>query len=124
MTQSQNTAGFSLFEVLVAISLLGMASVVILGAMVDARSREIDWKKRQLAARVGVNAIQLWSHLRQSEGIEKGGYRWTISLQPYNDLDDGQTLQTVNVLATVSWQEGTRLMSLSHCEARLIRGGS
>ena len=124
MTQNQNTAGFSLFEVLVAISLLGMASVVILGAMVDARSREIDWKKRQLAARVGANAVQSWSHLRQSEGIEKGGYRWTISLQPYNDLDDGQALQTVNVLATVSWQEGTRLMSLSHREARLIRGGS
>ncbi len=115
------TAGFTLLEVLVALTILvlavGSLSQAFSGGIntagaVDGYTRAVAIAESRLA-RIGVDTPL---EEGQSEGDAGEGFRWSVSVQPYEllgETDPSHLLRLYDVEVAVSWGDSTARRSFS-----------
>ena len=124
---SEDQHGFTLLEVLTALSILGVALAVLFGVFGNnlARSRET---QSRLEARSAAHALLAQAEaapsLRfgESSGRLSSGFVWRLSVRPYGDDKDRQAwpAAAAQVTATVSWGHGGTGQSFGLTTLRLV----
>jgi type II secretion system protein I len=111
--------GFTLVEVLVALTIFSTSMVVLLGALSQSLSRARD-SERAMAARVLAQSTLARLEtgppptFGETTGRSEGGLNWTVDITPYPQHDDSHAnLHAAIVSVTVSWQDGKRSLALN-----------
>lgn len=118
---SKEANGFTLIEVLVALAILGLSSVVLFGVFRQALSQE---HKDAMSMRARILAQSLLNDTLGSSNVSIGmrsgqandSLHWTIALTPYRETDQAASLFTVDkATIAVSWEtsDGPRRYSLA-----------
>jgi prepilin-type N-terminal cleavage/methylation domain-containing protein len=126
------TAGFSLLEVLVAMTILGMAFAGLFSMSsrsLEGMRRARDVGERIEFARTKMAQMELISDLRggdRASGVREDGTRWLIEVLPFIGVINEGPLRTgdsvVRVRLTLEWQGRNEPQAWSIETYRLIRG--
>jgi len=112
MIDQQDQNGFTLIEVLVALTIFSISIAVLLTVFSDSLSRfrlnedrsGAEAHARSILAEIGVTR-QL--QLGEASGQVEGGYHWTIKTTPYGSEDDRAAWPVEAVIVRLSvWKEG------------------
>lgn len=111
-------AGFTLIEVLVALSILSLSLAVLLGIISEGLARTED-SNHALAARALARSLLEQARLSAApanggiSGDTADGLHWTVARSPFVQSDDSHaTLHAAVLTVTVSWDEGRRSLAL------------
>lgn len=111
--------GFTLIEVLVALTIFSFSMVVLLGALSQNLSNTRD-NERAMVARVFAQSLlaRLESgappKFGETSGEAKDGLNWTVNVEPYPQHDDSHArLHAAMLSVTVSWNDGKRALTLN-----------
>jgi general secretion pathway protein I len=126
LVDSQSSeSGFTVIEVLVALTVLAMSTAVLLAVFSQgldrARSNEVKIAARNFAQSLLARAEAAPpAELANSSG-RSGGMSWNVQLQSYGSPDDRNAWQfsPVTVTATVHWLDHGRTHSISLTTLRL-----
>ena len=124
MMQKQS-AGFSLIEVLVALTILALATGSLLGIFAAAARNTSVAMQTQQALAVAENQLELLDGLgnyrpRIDDGVYGDRFHWTIRIQAV--ISDDRTVKNIHpmlVSVDVDWPDGPRRRSLSLHTTRL-----
>ena len=114
MNEHQGEEGFTLIEVLVALTIFSISIAVLLSIISDSLSHiqknEIEFisasKAQSLMTEMGVSRPL---QLGETQGAYGDGYFWRVSAIPYGESEDRDAWITSSLLVTVSvWKEGLR----------------
>jgi general secretion pathway protein I len=119
-TLTEDSFGFTLIEVLVALTILSISLVVLLRVFaIDlhrtgesrAETMAVSWTQ-SLLAQVG-NSIPL--RMGQTTGEFPDGFRWRLEMEPYGSSDDQNAwpAKALLVSASVIWGQNNKSITLS-----------
>jgi len=124
------SSGFTLIEVLVALTILSISLAVIyagLSSNVEGRRVSIDHQQATLLAESKLNSLGIQTPLVEGRtaGRFDNRFRWNTVVAPYSEegeevLEEGQT-RPVQVIVTVTWGEPNNERSVSLRTLRLLR---
>jgi general secretion pathway protein I len=123
----QNSAGFSLIEALVALTILALATGSLLGIFSAAARNASVAMQTQKALTVAENQMAIVDGIgKYRSGIEEGmygdQYHWTVEIRELVSNDAiVKTVQPVLLTVNVDWQDGPRRRSLELRSIRLER---
>lgn len=124
--RARGEQGFTLIEVLIALTILSMSLAVLLGAFSQslARAKEAE---RQMAARTLAQSLlaevrpEAIARAADATGTTADGLSWRVHAVPVAGLGDPlDPLTPVAVTATVSWPQGDKTRTLSLKTLRLL----
>ena len=131
--EESQASGFTLIEVLVALTILSISLAVIyagLSSNVEGRRVSIDHQQATLLAESKLNSLGIETPLAEGRtaGRFDNRFRWNTVVAPYSedgedgekDLEEGQT-RPVQVIVTVTWGEPNSERSVSLRTLRLLR---
>jgi general secretion pathway protein I len=109
-------AGFTLMEVLVAITILGMSLVLIFATFsqgLTALNVDRAYSKGVILAKSKMDEVDLLEELAEGreEGLSGGGYRWLREItenQESLEEPDERLTRLLRVRVVVSWSDGPR----------------
>lgn len=111
--------GFTLIEVLVALTILSLSLTMLLGTLSQSLSRNRE-SERGAAARVLAQSLltkaETGAPPKQShaDGETDGGLAWSIDMTPYPQHDDDKaSVHAANISVTVTWEDGQHALTLS-----------
>lgn len=111
--------GFTLIEVLVALTILSLSLTVLLGTFSQSLSRTHE-SERAAAARVLAQSLLAKAETgvppKQShaDGETDNGLAWSVDMAPYQQHDDDKaSLRAANLSVTVTWENGQHALTLS-----------
>jgi len=119
--------GFTLLEVLVALTILGMSLTVLLAIFSQALARE-HARDRAVAARIFAQSLIAQTLTAQtlglgvSSGHSDAGLSWQLHVDPYGEAsgEPATGLQVARVSATVTWSGAGNRQSLTLATLRLL----
>lgn len=117
--------GFTLIEVLVALTILSISMAVLLGVFSDSLSRMRANETRTIAASLAKSLLAEAGVSRPLDiGDETGtfanGYRWRVHVEPYgSDADRNAWPVTVLLVTVAVWDEGEPPKSMELATLRL-----
>src|SRR5690242_1235063 len=107
-------SGFTLVEVLVALTILAIAMAVLLGILatgLDRQRRARDESDAMALARSVLAEAEGNAHLSPGDttGQAPGGFTWRRTVAPYGSPDDREAWKTdaERITVTVAWANGT-----------------
>jgi general secretion pathway protein I len=111
---NRRSAGFTLVEVLVALTILAISMTVLMSVIATNldRAREVR-DENNAAALLQSLLAQTGTSLSVAPGETSGefpnGFRWHLDIEPYGTPDEraGWPAEAVTITGTVSWQDGT-----------------
>jgi len=125
MLRASSQKGFTLLEILLAVSLLGVAITVIMqqfsaGLRIARMSRT--YTTATIYAKQKLEEFQVESEMEEGEesGRFEDGYSWRVSITPYEeymeeedeDIFEHLPLEMYRLESVVSWQEGEKEKSV------------
>jgi general secretion pathway protein I len=120
-------SGFTLLEVLVALTLLAMSMAVLLAVFSEgldrAHANELRIAARNLAQTVLARAETAPPAALADGGGQSGAMSWAVRITPYGSAEDREAWQfsPVTLTATVKWQDHGRVQSVSISTLRLLQ---
>jgi general secretion pathway protein I len=124
---NRNTKGFSLIEVLVAVTILALSTGSLLGIF-SAATRNVNVAMQtQQALAVAENQLAVLDGIgnyqpRTEDGVYGDRYRWTIQIEAVVNNDRVVTnIKPIRVSVEVDWQDGPHERSLALHTTRLSR---
>jgi general secretion pathway protein I len=134
MLRVSSQRGFTLLEILLAISLLGIGLTVIMqqfsaGLRIASTSR--DYTTATIYAKQKIEEFLVEEEMGEKEesGSFEDGYYWKVSITPYEDyLEEGESdlfeylpLEMYRVESVVSWKEGERERHISLVTLKTVK---
>lgn len=123
----RGSEGFTLLEVLVALTILGMSFAALLAifsqALASERARDRAFAARTLAQSLMAEVLAVQS---AGEGTSTGqtadGLSWQVRIEPYGSGNDEPStgLEAARVSATVTWPGALKTQSLTLATLRVI----
>jgi prepilin-type N-terminal cleavage/methylation domain-containing protein len=111
--------GFTLIEVLIALTIFSTSMVVLLGALSQSLSRARE-SERAMTARVFAQSVLVRLEagpapkFGETSGRSEDGLNWTVDIAPYPQHDDSHAVLHAAVMSvTVSWHDGKRSLTLN-----------
>ncbi|HXY99647.1 MAG TPA: type II secretion system protein [Stellaceae bacterium] len=123
----QPSGGFTLIEVLVALTILGIALGVLMSALSGGLSRAGATQSEAAAAQLAQSLLaDAGREAALADGEQAGalasGFRWRLAVAPYGDDDDRRAwpIAAKRVTAVVSWSDGGAERSVALTTLRLL----
>ena len=117
--EERSDDGFTLIEVLVALTILSLSLTVLLGTLSLSLSRTHE-SERAAAARVLAQSLltktETGAPPKQShaDGETDDGLSWSVDMTPYPQHDDDKaSVHAANISVTVTWEDGQHALTLS-----------
>lgn len=129
MNKRSAEQGFTLIEVLVALTILSISMAVLLNIFSDSLSRIRENESRTVA---GSLAQSLLAEVGVSQPLHEGdeggtfanGYRWRVRAERYGTNEDRQAWPVTALLVTVSvWKDGNAERPMELTTLRLVPKG-
>jgi general secretion pathway protein I len=123
----RKSAGFSLIEVLVALTILALATGSLLGIFSAAARNASVAMQTQQALAVAENQVALLDgsgnyQARIENGVYDERFHWIVQVDPVIRTDRiVRTLHPMQVSVSVNWQDGSRQRSLALRTMRLSK---
>jgi general secretion pathway protein I len=124
--EAKHTAGFTLIEVLVALTILAVSLAVLLGVFGTSLQRAGSIRGRTLATSLAQSLLATTAQgtgLRTSDtaGQFADGFRWRVHVAPYGGDRDAEAwpMRPFRVSVEVSWTEGRSERSVTLGTLRL-----
>lgn len=123
----KNAAGFTLLEVLVALSLLGIAVVAVMQLFsVDLRSISIseDYVSGVLAAQSKMQEVLSEEEITEKtwKGVMDKNYRFEVSIsKSLPERTEELEVRLYDIIVTVSWAQGAKQRSLTLTTQKLVQ---
>lgn len=127
LKNAKNAAGFTLLEVLVALSLLGIAVVAVMQLFsVDLRSISIseDYVSGVLAAQSKMQEVLSEEEITEKtwQGVMDKNYRFEVSIsKSLPERTEELEVRLYDVIVTVSWAQGAKQRSLTLTTQKLVQ---
>jgi len=125
----ENRNGFTLVEVLVAFVILALSATVIMNILSSgtrSADRTHDQREALIIARSTLDRVgaELPLATGETSGETDGGYRWRLSILPYQEpgQEHKPTARPFKVTVTVSWGSGGQERSVTLTTLNLDRG--
>ncbi len=113
--------GFTLIEVLVALTILGMSLGVVLGAFSQSLARTEAGRREMAARTLAQTLLGDASASGEHSGRTADGLSWRLSAAPYAQPNDmASTLHAAIVTATIAWPDGGQTRTLSLRTLKLV----
>ncbi len=126
----RSSGGFTLFETLVAISILGIAIAVVIqlySANLRALSSSEDYILASMRGEAKMREVLLRSDLSEGSWIEsvEDGYRFAITVQEVlGERTQNLQIKMLQVSLSVTWSRGTREKSIRMTTMNVVPRGT
>lgn len=126
LSESEAQSGFTLIEVLVALSILGISLGVLLAIFLQGLDRARE-SRSEAAARVLAQSLLVQARSEANPGMggsagKSAGFLWHLQIAPYGSAADRSAWQQspAQIVATVSWRGDGGMRSITLSTLRLL----
>ena len=115
--------GFTLVETLIALAIAGLSFAVLYKIISDDLDRTRRVRDEATAAALAQSLLaraQADDRPAASSGRAAGGFAWRVAVDPHRGIGAGWPVDAVDVVATVSWREGTTPQSRTLSTLRIV----